>query len=291
MSEIPGSKVINEWIEAAIQATETEGQFVGHVERPLKEDSQNAVSQQEDVVRGKAEGEDQENNEGQTERSLFLDCLGISGQFAYDTDIAECCDTERDEEENEHHAEEKDCPGCHGWEHVFLQYVKACGNPEFRNVKGQVCGHQRVQNGQDQSPHEEAADDSDGLRPLGPPEQHGPDDAQIAVDSDGHHGQDGAVHVGVEDEGQEAAHTASQSPVVSLKLVGDLKGQGSAEGQVSEGEINHEDDGDRLGRGTEEEDPHGKAISYQVNGNDDHVDDRDGNAGVCALKQVQGGVV
>lgn len=55
--------------------------------------------------------------------------------------------------------------------------------------------------------------------------------------------------------------------------------------------MNHEDDGWRLGGGTEEQDPHGKAISCQVNGSDDHVDDRDGNAGVCTLKQVQGGVV
>lgn len=163
------------------------------------------MSQQEDVARRKAESEDQENDEGQTYRSLFLGCLGISGQFAYDTDIAECRDTERKEEEDEHHAEEKGRPGWHGREHLFLQHVKACGNPEFRNVKGQVCGHQRVQNAQDQTPHEEAADHSDGLPLPGLPEQHGPYDAQVAVNSDGHHGQDGAVHIGVEDEGQDTA--------------------------------------------------------------------------------------
>ncbi len=79
------------------------------------------------------------------------------------------------------------------------------------------------------------------------------------------------------------ATRGSQTPVIHLKLVGDLKGQGSAQGQVSEGEINHEDDGGSLGVGTEEEDPHGKAISNQVNGSNDDVDDRDGNAGVCIL--------
>lgn len=78
--------------------------------------------------------------------------------------------------------------------------------------------------------------------------------------------------------------------MVSLELVGDLKRQGSAKGQVGEGEINHEDDGGGLG-GTEDEDPHRKAISYQVNRSDDHIDDRDGNAGIYIHKQGQGGVV
>lgn len=87
------------------------------------------------------------------------------------------------------------------------------------------------------------------------------------------------------------AHLGSQSPVIPLELVGDLKWQGYAQGQVSEGEINHEDDGGSLGGGTEDEDPHGEAISYQVDGSDKHVDDRDGNAGVCILEQGQGGVV
>lgn len=76
-----------------------------------------------------------------------------------------------------------------------------------------------------------------------------------------------------------------------MELVGDLKGQGSPEGQVGEGEINHEDDGWSLWGGTEQEEPHGKAISYQVNGSDDHIDDGDGNAGVDILKQGQGGIV
>ncbi len=79
--------------------------------------------------------------------------------------------------------------------------------------------------------------------------------------------------------------------MVSLELVGDLKGQGSPKGQVGEGEINHEDDGGSLGGGTEQEEPHGKAISYQVNGSDNNIDDGDGNAGVYILKQGQGGVV
>lgn len=79
--------------------------------------------------------------------------------------------------------------------------------------------------------------------------------------------------------------------MVSLELVGDLEGQGSAQGQVGEGEINHEDDGGSLRRRAEEEEPHGKAISYQVNGSNQNVHDRDGDAGVYILKQVQGGVV
>ncbi len=203
LSKILGSKVVNERIEAAIQAAETEREFVGHVERLMIEESRHSVSQQEDIVGSKAEGEDQENNDGQTYRSLFLGCLRISGQFAYDTDIAECRDAEREEEEDEDHAEEKRRPGWQRRQHVFLQHVKACRNPKFRKLKGQVCRHQRVQNAQDQTPHEEAADDSDGFPPRGLPEQQWPDDAQVAVNSDGHHGQDGTVHIGVEDEGQE----------------------------------------------------------------------------------------
>lgn len=293
MSEILGSKVVNEGIEAAIQAAQTERQFVGHVDRLLIEESQHTVSQQEDVVGSKAEGVDQENYDSQKNRSPFLGCLRLilSGKFAYDTDIAECCDTERKEEEDEHHAEEKSHPGIQIREHVFLQHVEACGNPKLRDVKGQVCGHQWEQSTQDQTPHEEAADDSNGLLLPGLSEQHGPDDAQVAVNSDGHHGQNGTVHIGVEDNGQQTAHVGSQFPVVSLELVGDLKGQGSAKGQVGEGEIYHEDDGWGLGGGAEDEEPHGKAISDQVDGSDDYVDDRDGNAGVPIHKQGQSGVV
>lgn len=159
------------------------------------------MNQQEYVVGSKAEREDKENNKGQSCCSLFLGCLRISGQFAYDTDIAEHCDTEREEEEEEHHTEDKGRPGCGGREHIFLQHVKACGDPKCRNIKGQICGHQRVQYSQDQCPHHEAADDSRGLLLPGLSELHGFDYAKVAANSNSHHGQDGAVHVGVEDKG------------------------------------------------------------------------------------------
>lgn len=201
MSEILGSKVINERIEAAIQAAETEGQFVGRVDRLFVEESQHTVVQQENVVGSKAEGKDEENDHGQPYGSLFFGCPAITGQFANDADIAECRDAEREEEKDKHHAEKKGGPGQLVREHVFLQHVKACGNPEFRNVKGQICGHQRVQNSQDQSPHDETAEDSDALPLTGPSELHGPDDAKVAINSDGHHGQNGTVHICVEDEG------------------------------------------------------------------------------------------
>lgn len=73
--------------------------------------------------------------------------------------------------------------------------------------------------------------------------------------------------------------------MVTLKLVGDLERQGSAEGQVSESEINHKDDRGRLGGGTDEEDPHGKAVSNQVDGRDHCVDDRRDNADARILKK------
>jgi len=204
LSKILGGKVVNERIEAAIHAAETERQLVGHVERLVVEEPQHRVSQQEDVVRREAEGEHQENDEGQKDGSSFLGRLGISGQFAYDADVAEGRDAEGEEEEHEHHAEEEGRPGRLGREHVFLQHVEARGDPQFGNVKGQVRGHQRPQDAQDHAPHEEAAEDGDGLLDPGLPELHGPDDAQVAVDSDGHHGQNGAVHVGVEDNGHDS---------------------------------------------------------------------------------------
>lgn len=81
------------------------------------------------------------------------------------------------------------------------------------------------------------------------------------------------------------AHVGSQSPVISLELIGDLKGQGSAKSQISQGEVNHEDDGRSLGGGTKEEEPYWHAISYQVDDCDQHVDNRNGNTGGHVLKQ------
>lgn len=177
LSEILGSKVVNEGVEAAIQAAETKGQFVGHVERLPIEESKHRVNQQEDVAGREAEGEHQENDEGQTYGSRFLGCFRISGQFPYDTDVAERCDTERKEEEDEHHAEEKERPGIQVREHVFLQDVKARGDPQFLNVKGQVRGHQRRQYDEDHGPHDEAAHDSHGLPNPGLLKPHGLHDA------------------------------------------------------------------------------------------------------------------
>lgn len=203
LSEILRGKVVNERIKAAIHAAETERQFVGQVERLVIEESGHGVSQQEDVVGSEAEREDHKNDGGQVYRPPFLGRLGIFGQLAYDTDVAECCDTEGEEEKDKHHAEEEGRPGCQGRQHVFLQHVEARGNPKFRNVKGQVCGHEGGQDGQDQAPHQEAADDGDGLSLSGLFEAQGLDDAQVAVDADGHHCQNRAVHVGEENEGQE----------------------------------------------------------------------------------------
>lgn len=144
LSEVLGCKVVNERINAAIHTAETERQFVGHVGRFVVEEPEHTVNQQEDVVRCKANGEDQENKGGQAYRSLFLGCLGISGQFANDTDIAKGCDTEREEEEQDHHAEDEQHPGLQCRQHVFLQHIKASCNPEVLDFKGQVCGHERV---------------------------------------------------------------------------------------------------------------------------------------------------
>lgn len=79
--------------------------------------------------------------------------------------------------------------------------------------------------------------------------------------------------------------------MVSSELIGDLEGKGRTKGHVGDGEVNHEDNGGTLGRGTEDEEPHRKAISHQVNGSDDHVDDRNDDADVCVLKEEQRCVV
>lgn len=55
--------------------------------------------------------------------------------------------------------------------------------------------------------------------------------------------------------------------------------------------MNHENDGDTLGGGAEEEDPHGEGISYQIECSDHQVNDRNGNAGVFIPKQGKGGIV
>lgn len=79
--------------------------------------------------------------------------------------------------------------------------------------------------------------------------------------------------------------------MVTHELVGDLEGQGKTEGQVRESEINHEDDRCRLRAGAHDEDPHGKAVSNQVDDCDQHVDDRRDGAGLLILKEGQRGVV
>lgn len=87
------------------------------------------------------------------------------------------------------------------------------------------------------------------------------------------------------------AHSGPKRPVVILKLISYLEGQSNAKGQISEGQMNHKYDGDCLGGGTEQQDPHGKAVSDQVDNSDHHVNDRDGNAGVYIRKQGKSGVV
>lgn len=84
------------------------------------------------------------------------------------------------------------------------------------------------------------------------------------------------------------AHGGSQFPVVTLELVGNLKGQCSADSQVGDGQMNHEDDRGSLGSGTKKKKPHGQTISYQVDCSDDDVDDRNKDAGVYTLENEQG---
>lgn len=55
--------------------------------------------------------------------------------------------------------------------------------------------------------------------------------------------------------------------------------------------MDHEYDGDRLRRGAEEQDPHGRDISNQVHSSDHHIEDRDGDPGVSIFKEGKGGIV
>lgn len=111
MSEIPGSKVVNEWIEAAIQATEAERQLVGGVNRAMIEKPENAVSKHQDVVGSEAQGENQQDDRRQPYGYPFLSRLGVLGKFAYDADVAEGCDAERTKKKDEDRAEKKGRPG------------------------------------------------------------------------------------------------------------------------------------------------------------------------------------
>lgn len=55
--------------------------------------------------------------------------------------------------------------------------------------------------------------------------------------------------------------------------------------------MDHEYNGDRLRGGTEEQDPHGRDISKQVDSSDHHIYDGDGDPGVSISKEEKGGVV
>lgn len=55
--------------------------------------------------------------------------------------------------------------------------------------------------------------------------------------------------------------------------------------------MDHEYDGDRLRGGTEEQDPHGRDISKQVDSSDHHIYDRHGDPGVFISKEGKGGIV
>lgn len=55
--------------------------------------------------------------------------------------------------------------------------------------------------------------------------------------------------------------------------------------------MNHEYDRDSLRGGTEEQDPHGRDISKQVNSSDHYIYDRDGDPGVSIFKEGIGGIV
>lgn len=76
-----------------------------------------------------------------------------------------------------------------------------------------------------------------------------------------------------------------------MHLIHDLEGQDEAQGQVSQGQVDHEDDGGSFGRRMEEEEPHGEAVSYQVDDGDHNVDNGDCCTGCYVLEQGQGGVV
>lgn len=76
--------------------------------------------------------------------------------------------------------------------------------------------------------------------------------------------------------------------MVTQELVGDLEGQANTEGQVREGEINHEDDRCRLGAGAHDENPQGKDVSNQVDDRDQRVEDRRDDGGLPILKKRQG---
>lgn len=136
MSEFFRGKIVNEGIKAAVQAAETQSQFVVNVQRLSIEEFQHSVTQQENAVGSKAKGEDHKNNKRQPLGSVFLDCLGILGQLPYDTDVTESRDKKGEEKERELPSKDVGCPGRPVRKHIFLQHIKTRNSPEFMYVKG-----------------------------------------------------------------------------------------------------------------------------------------------------------
>lgn len=104
LPEIFGAKIVNEWIETTVQAAHTESQFVFPVEGFPIEEFQYSVGEQKKVAGSEAEREYEEHDEGHSYGSFFLHRLLVAAQLAYNVDVAEHRDTERQEEEDKHQA-------------------------------------------------------------------------------------------------------------------------------------------------------------------------------------------
>ena len=201
--ELLGGKVVDEGVQAAVEGGEAQRQLVRHVEGVLVEEPPHRVRQQQHVAGGEAEDKDQQHGDRQPDGPVLLRRLGVPGQLADDAEVAEDGDAERQEEEQDEHGEEEAQPGGERRQRVPLQHVEAGGDAQLGDVEGEVGGHQRVQHGEHRRPHQQAGQHRRALPRPELPELDGPEDAQVAVRADGRHGQDGAVHVGEEADGQE----------------------------------------------------------------------------------------
>lgn len=104
LPEFFGAKIVNEWIETAVQAAHTESQFVLLIEGFPIEESQHSVGEEKKVAGGEAEREYKEHGEGQSYGSFFCGRPVFAAQLAYNVDVAEHRDAKRNEEEDKHQA-------------------------------------------------------------------------------------------------------------------------------------------------------------------------------------------
>ena len=98
-------------------------------------------------------------------------------------------------------------------------------------------------------------------------------DGEVAVDGDGHHGQDADAHGGALQEGRQLAHDLAVDPVF-VDVVAEGDGQADAHHhQVPHGQVDEEDVGQSPHVAMSEDNEDDEHVAHQPHGEVEHVDD------------------